>query len=250
MYQMIIFSLFPLDEINLLINEIERPVSRFVPWVFFPRFFSLEQYFSAVDKEFIHSFLMSVFYTTTIVIFHFIYSFVLGFIFAKINFKGKDVLFYIFIGAMVLPFFVTLVPLNRIVNFFRLIDTPFSIILPAIFSPLGVFLFRQFISQVSDDILEAAAIDGADIFITLKNIVLPMIRGGISVFLLITITTSWTNIEHALAFIRTSELMPLSILMRELITADTTRIFASSILYMFPILAIYPFILKQNTHFV
>jgi len=238
-YQVLILSLLPNTEIVSYITEVENPANRFIPRYFIPRAFSLEQYRIAINDRFLRAYYVSVFYTITVTVLQFCIAFVMGFVFAKTRFKGRDIVFFLYLAAMVLPFHVTLVPLNQVLHSLNVLNTPWAIILPAVFSPLGVFLFRQFICQIPDEILEAATIDGAGLFRILKDIILPVIRNGVMVFLLLTITTQWAAIEPALAFIRTDDWRPVSLLLRELVSSNPSQTFAPGVLFMLPMIFVY-----------
>ena len=140
---------------------------------------------------------------------------------------------------MVLPFHVTLVPLNQILHQTGFVNTPWVVILPGIFSPLGVFLFKQYMVQVADDILEAAVIDGAGLFRIFIFILLPIVRSGIAVFVIITVAIHWGAVEGAVAFIQDESLQPISLLLRQNIMGDISQVFAPGVLYMLPVLCLF-----------
>ena len=87
-----------------------------------------------------------------------------AFVFAKLRFKGNSVLFFFYVFLLLLPFQVLCVPLYLTVSTLHLMDTPWAFILPEIFSPLYVFLLRQFMRSIPDSILEAAALAAAALF--------------------------------------------------------------------------------------
>lgn len=234
LYQTLILSLRSSADIQEYITQVHSRGVRFIPVYLVPRAFSLEQYSEVFNDAFLRPYGVAIFYVMVITALHFPIAFVLGFIFAKVRFRGRNVLFFFFIASMVLPFHVTVVPLNQILHRLHLFNTPWAVILPGAFAPLGVFLFRQFINQVPDEILEAAAIDGAGLLRTLAAIVLPVIRSGLAVFFLLTITMQWSAIEHALAFVRNERWQPVSLWLRGVMASDPAQIFAPGILYALP----------------
>ena len=239
LYQMLILSLLPLYDIRAYILGVENRALRFIPSYFWPTAISFEQYTAALTDGFLRAYGVAIVYTFAITVLQFPFALVMGLVFAKARFKGRDVLFFFFIASMVLPFHVTVVPLNQILHRLNLFDNPFGIILLGAFSPLGVFLFRQFIGQVPDDVLEAAAIDGAGHFRMIVSIILPMIGLGLAMFFLLTITIQWSAIEPALAFIRSDRWLPVSLILREMMSRDQTQIFAPGVLYVLPMLVVY-----------
>ena len=242
-YQILILALLPHDEIVSYIAQVNDPATGFIPRYFLPRAFSLEQ-FRLPDERFFRALYVSVVYTGAITVLQFFFAFVIGFVFAKVKFPGREILFFLFLAAMVLPFHVTLVPMHQILHGLELFNTPWAVILPAVFSPLGVFLFRQFISQVPDEVLEAAAIDGAGLFRIMRSIILPMVKNGAAVFFLLTTAMQWSAIEAALSFIRTDNLRPVSLLLREKMS-DPATIFAPGVIYMLPMLVVYVLLMNK-----
>jgi multiple sugar transport system permease protein len=239
LYQTIILSLRPAADIYEYIAQVNNRTLRFISGYFFPQSFSPEQYIQAFTDTFRRAYFVTVIYTLGITALYFPVAIVLGFVFAKVRFFGRDVLFFLFIAAMVLPFHVTLVPMHQILHRLTLFDTPWAVILPAVFSPLGVFLVRQFFRQVPDELLEAASLDGAGVFRTIVFIMMPISRYGLAIFFLLTITIQWSAIEPTLAFIRSDEWLPISLLLREMMESSPEHIFAPSVLYMLPMLLLF-----------
>jgi len=246
LYQMLILSLRPIADINNYISHVQSSAVRFVPVYLLPRQFSLEQFVAAFDNIFVRTYITSLLHVAAITVLHFPIAFILGFMFAKATFKGRDVLFFCFIASMVLPFHVTVVPLNQILHHLRLLDTHWAVIVPGIFAPLGVFLLRQFIRQVPDDILEYASIDGAGTMRIIISIILPTIRAGLMVFFLLTIINQWGAIEPALAFIQDTNLLPTSVWLRGMMLSNPGSIFAPSVLYALPIFTLIAVLVRIN----
>jgi multiple sugar transport system permease protein len=239
LYQMVILSLQPMNEITVYIGQLENRTFRFVPGYFLPRSFSLEQYIHAMDDIFLRAYIMTTVYAISITILQFPIALVLGFVFSKTQFKGRDFLFFLFLVAMVLPFHVTLVPMYQILQRIGLLNTPWAVILPGAFSPLGVFLIRQFFRQIPDDVLEAATIDGAGLLRIIVFVMIPIAKYGLAIFFLFTLTMQWSAIEPALAFVRSDEWQPVSLLLREYMDTNPVRIFAPGVLYIIPMLLLF-----------
>ena len=88
-------------------------------------------------------------------------SSIAGFAFAKYEFPGKNVLFYLILATMMIPSFITLIPVFYIIRQLSWINTLQGVIVPGTFSAYGIFLMRQFIVTIPDELLDAARIDGA-----------------------------------------------------------------------------------------
>jgi multiple sugar transport system permease protein len=117
-----------------------------------------------------------------------------GFIFAKYDFPLKNFLFLMVLATMMIPFAVLLIPLYYIVvQFLRLKDTVWAMIIPALISPFGIFLMRQFISTIPDELLDAARIDGASDTRTFWQIVLPLCTPALSALAIFHFIWIWND---------------------------------------------------------
>ncbi|HEX9018759.1 MAG TPA: carbohydrate ABC transporter permease [Anaerolineaceae bacterium] len=101
-------------------------------------------------------------------------SSIAGYAFAKYEFRGRDVMFSLVLATMMIPFFVILIPVFYIVRQFNGLDHYSGLILPGIVSAYGIFMMRQFIMGLPDDLLDAARIDGASEFRIYSQIILPL----------------------------------------------------------------------------
>ncbi|UFU06433.1 carbohydrate ABC transporter permease [Ruania halotolerans] len=112
--------------------------------------------------------------------------------FAKKPFPGSEALFWVYIATMMVPVQVTIIPLFLIVRDLGLLNTPVALILPII-NAFGVFLIRQFMSSVPDELLEAARIDGAKDLRIFAAIVLPLIKPVLIALTVFTFITAWND---------------------------------------------------------
>jgi multiple sugar transport system permease protein len=115
-----------------------------------------------------------------------------AFAFAKKPFPGSEALFWVYIATMMVPVQVTLIPLFVIVRELGLLNTQIALILPVI-NAFGVFLIRQFMSTVPDELLEAARIDGARDARIFVSVVLPLIRPVLVALTVFTFVTTWNE---------------------------------------------------------
>jgi ABC-type glycerol-3-phosphate transport system permease component len=114
-----------------------------------------------------------------------------GYGFAKFKFPGRDGLFAFLLATMVIPGAVMMVPSFIIIRNIGWVDTPWALIIPGAASAFGIFFFRQFISTISDELLDAARIDGASEFRIYWNIILPIIAPAMTSMGLIFFMGSW-----------------------------------------------------------
>ena len=116
-----------------------------------------------------------------------------GYALAKLEFRGKRVLFALVMTTLMVPGVVTFVPLFVVVAKLHLINTYAGLILPFLTSPLGVFLMRQFIRSIPDSLIEAARIDGAGEMRIFARIVLPLCGPPLATLGILTFLASWNN---------------------------------------------------------
>jgi cellobiose transport system permease protein len=117
-----------------------------------------------------------------------------GFAFGKLRFRGRNVLFGITLGTMMIPPTLAVVPLYSIMADLGLAGTLPSVILPSLCTAFGVFFMRQYLVQaLPDELLEAARVDGATSMRTFWSIVLPIARPGAAVLAMLTFMTAWND---------------------------------------------------------
>jgi ABC-type glycerol-3-phosphate transport system permease component len=116
-----------------------------------------------------------------------------GYAFAKLAFPFRNVLFVVFVAAMMIPFSAILIPLYFTVRQLGLLDTYPALILPALAEPIGIFLMRQFISELPTDLENAARLDGVSEFGIYWRIVLPLVKPGLVVLAVITFLSQYTS---------------------------------------------------------
>ncbi|MBX3193841.1 MAG: carbohydrate ABC transporter permease [Microbacteriaceae bacterium] len=103
-----------------------------------------------------------------------------GYAFARLQFRGQNAIFLGLLASLMVPVQVTIIPLFLIMRNLGVINTPWSLILPALTWAFGVFLMRQFFLTVPKEILEAARIDGAGPWKTYRLVALPLVKNGLS----------------------------------------------------------------------
>ncbi|EPP6144394.1 carbohydrate ABC transporter permease [Listeria monocytogenes] len=116
-----------------------------------------------------------------------------GYGFAKFKFKGKNKLFYLVLATMMIPGQVTMIPVYLLLNAAGLTNTMTGIVLPGLVGAFGIFLLRQFMSTISDDLLEAARLDGASEFYIFWRIVIPISRPVLAVQGILTFIAGWNS---------------------------------------------------------
>ncbi|MEO4053046.1 carbohydrate ABC transporter permease [Solibacillus sp. CAU 1738] len=113
--------------------------------------------------------------------------------FSKLKFKGKNILFVIFISSLMIPKEVMIVPLFRIIQDFNMVNTLSGMIFPNIATAFGVFLLKGFFDTIPDSLREAAKIDGASEFKIFYKIMLPLAKPGIGALFILNFVQVWND---------------------------------------------------------
>lgn len=188
-----VIAAFPL--VWMVLSSLKTPQeSMQVPPVWLPRSPNFEAYREVSDViDAGRSMLNSAIIATSATLGILITSLMAGYAFAKYSFKGRDTLFAIMIATMFLPPIVTLIPLYRIVSEMGLAGTLFGVILPQLGNAFGIFLMRQFIAGVPNDLIDAARVDGASELRVLFTVVAPAIVPAIAALALFAFTFHWNT---------------------------------------------------------
>lgn len=136
-----------------------------------------------------------------------------GYGFAKYNFPGRRILFMFLLGTMMIPGAVTMVPSYVLMKEFGWINTFLPLIVPGAANAFGIFFMRQYISGVSNELLDAARIDGCSEFGVFRRVVLPIIAPGLTSLGLIFYLGSWNNYLGPLIYLKSPTLFTLPLKM-------------------------------------
>ncbi|KMK75099.1 carbohydrate ABC transporter permease [Alkalihalobacillus pseudalcaliphilus] len=145
-----------------------------------------------------------------------------GYVFAKKNFPGKWIIFWIIIATMMIPEQVTLVPTFIIVQNLQLFDSHLALILPNLAAAFGVFLMRQFLLSIPDELIEAATIDGASEWKIFFKIVMPLAIPAMVTLGIFTFVMVWNAFLWPIIVINDVDLMTLPAGLKTLQDANLT----------------------------
>lgn len=167
-----------------------------------------------------------------------------GFAFAKYKFPGRNFLFYFLLATMLVPAEVGAVPLFIIMKKVNLINSLWSLIIPKIATAIGIFYMNQYISDVPDELIEAARIDGCTDFQIYWKVILPIIKPALASWGAVTLISRWNDFFWPLLFLRkqakytlivTISLLPIS----EGLSTPWPVIMAGTTLVIIPIIVLY-----------
>jgi multiple sugar transport system permease protein len=179
---------------------------------------------------FARSLLNSVIVTVTTTAGILITSIMAGYVFAKHNFRGKNILFIAVLATMMVPQFVMLIPLYRMMNSLNLVDTYPGLILPNLANGFGIFLMRQFIAGIPDELLEAARIDGASEWKILWRVVVPLLRPAALALILFAFVFQWNNFLWPLTVVYSQDMSTVVLSLNSLRTYTSSVAFTNIVM--------------------
>lgn len=165
-----------------------------------------------------------------------------GYAFAKLRFPAKNVLFLVLLATMMIPTQAILVPQFKIVNALGLVGTFWAVIIPGAAATFGIFLARQFMLAIPNELIEAAKIDGAGSLRVFLSIVLPLCKPLLAVLTLLTIMYQWNDFLWPLIVLRDSELYTLPIGLQFLqgqYTTDYGALMAMTLISVAPLVILF-----------
>jgi ABC-type glycerol-3-phosphate transport system permease component len=126
--------------------------------------------------------------------------------FARLRLPGRDMLFYVCLATMMIPYAVTMVPLFITFKHLGWINTYFPLVIPAFFgNPFFIFMLRQFFMTIPQELSDAARIDGASEFGILFRIILPLAKPALTVVALLQIVFTWNDYLGPLIYLHQQE---------------------------------------------
>jgi multiple sugar transport system permease protein len=174
----------------------------------------------------------------------------LGYALAKLSFPGKRILFGVVLGTLMVPGIVTFMPLFVLVANMGLVNTHAGLILPFLAGAFGVFLMRQFIGGIPDELLDAARVDGAGEHYIFWRIVMPLCGPAIATLTILTFLASWNSFLWPLVVATSDRMYTLPVAIALFATGqqetNVALLMAGSVVVILPVLIV--FILLQR-HF-
>lgn len=170
--------------------------------------------------------------------------------FAKLHFKGRDLLFVLYICTIAVPWQVYMVPQYIMVGKMSLTDSHLGMIIMQSFTAMGVFLMRQFYTSIPDELCEAARIDGLTEYGIYFRVVLPLAKGGIATLIISSFVTVWNDFMGPLIYLSSLEKKTLQLGLRMFISqysSEYNLIMAASIVSLIPVFVMFAALQKFFT---
>lgn len=184
-------------------------------------------------------FLNSIKVSAWVVFFQVFTSATAGYVFAKMNFRGRDKIFTLYLATMMIPFHVTVITNFLQMSMYGLVNTLWSLMLPASVSAFGTFLMRQFFITVPTELVEAAKIDGCNPLYTFLRIAFPMAKSTIATLCIFCFMNVWNDYFTPLIYINDARkyTLPLGLAsMKGMYSTDWPVLMASSVIAVLPVL--------------
>lgn len=191
---------------------------------------------------FLSFFQNSVIVTVMVVITQVFTSACAGFAFARLKFRGRNVIFVCYLATMMIPVHATLVPTFIVMKNLSLVDTLWALILPNIVSAFGTFLLKQFFETIPQSLLEAARIDGATPGRVFISIAMPLSKPSLATLAIFVTMNTWNDYIRPLIFLNTLKkyTLPLGLaLLNGTFSTDWAVLMAGTTLAVIPILISY-----------
>jgi multiple sugar transport system permease protein len=155
---------------------------------------TLANYFGLADAGFGRALVVTALMTAVITLGQLTFSVLAGYAFARLEFWGRDALFWVYVATLMVPATVMVVPLYLLMAEAGLRNTFWALVLPFMFgSPYAIFLLREYFRSIPGDLIRAARVDGASTLDVIAHVVLPASRPILVTLALITVVSQWNN---------------------------------------------------------
>jgi len=223
-----------------------------VPPAWLPEDPTLDNYRTLFTRlDFVTYFTNTAVVAVAITIGNIVFCSMLGYALAKLTFPGKKIIFGLVLGTLMVPGIVTFVPLFVLVSNLGMVNTLPGLVFPFLAGPFGVFLMRQFMQSLPDELIHAARVDGAGEWRIFRSIILPLCKPALATLGILTFLTSWNMFLWPLVVAQSEERYTLPVALAIYAIgenrSDYGLLMAGSVVTIVPILAVF---LALQRHFV
>jgi multiple sugar transport system permease protein len=182
------------------------------PPVWFPASPTMRSILYVWDKmHFARSFGNSVFISVTVTLIVLLTSAITGYVLAKYEFRGRNLIFVGILATMMIPWPVTLIPNYQLMVWFKMLNTYWALIVPSLYSAFGIFLMRQFMHSIPNELIDAGRIDGASEPRIFGQIVLPLLKPALAALGIFVFQWNWDNFIWPLIVLNNQRLYTLPV---------------------------------------
>jgi multiple sugar transport system permease protein len=238
-FMWMVFSAFkPLNEIFMR------------PPVLLPKEWSLDGFRTAWNgAPFASAYFNSFYIATLVTLITLLTCSMAAYAFARIKFRGNNLLFGVFLATMMVPFQLTIIPLYIILGQLQWIDTHLALIVPAgLFNAFGVFLMRQYVRGIPIELEEAAAIDGAGRIRTFTTVILPLLKTPMTALGIFVFLGQWNDFFRPLIFLNSEDKFTIPLVVnyfKGAYASDWTSLMAATTMAALPMLIVFIIAQKQ-----
>jgi multiple sugar transport system permease protein len=193
----------------------------------------------------------SVFLTAAVTSVSVVFNVAAGYAFAKLRFAGRDRIFKLLLGALVIPSQVAMVPLFLLLKHLGLVNSYGGVIVPAMAGIFGIFLVRQYALSIPDDLIEAARIDGASEFRIFRSVVVPLLKPIIVTLAVFTLLGTWNDFMWPLIVLTDKDLYTLPVALASLSrehVQDNELMMAGAVVTTLPVLVVFVALQRHYVH--
>ncbi len=166
-----------------------------------------------------------------------------GYAFARLDFAGREVLFWVVLATMMIPIQAVVIPVFIFLRNLGLVDTLWSLILPAVPTAFGTFLLRQYFLTIPIELEESGLIDGANQWQLFYKIYLPLVKPGLAVLAILSFNFHWNEFFRPLIFLIDNENFPITLgifqLQGYMMTGSIAVVLAGVVMSLVPVIIIF-----------
>jgi ABC-type glycerol-3-phosphate transport system permease component len=165
-----------------------------------------------------------------------------GYVLAKLRFGGRNVVFLVLLATLMIPVQVVMIPQFRIVAELGWLNTYWAVIIPRAAEAFGVFLARQYMLSIPDDLIDAARLDGASAFRIFRSIILPLSKPLIAVLVIFTFMYRWNELAWPLIVLRDADLYTVPVglaFLQGQYTTDYSALMSMALLSTLPMVLVF-----------
>jgi len=215
------------------------------PPTILPNEVTFSNYITAFSKgNFVTYFKNSIFVAVTATALTLLINSMAGYALAKFDFKGNKVIFFLFIATLMIPLQVIMVPIFIVLRNLGLYNSLWGIIIPPAATPTGVFLVRQYMTTIPDEVLESARIDGASEWRIFSMIILPLSKPVLTALTIFSFMWRWNDFLWPFVVLSTESKYTIQVAIANFVgqfSVDWNSLLAMNIVAMIPVLLVFLF---------
>ncbi len=247
-FLMAIIALFPLYWMFVTAVKPQDEIFNFPPTIW-PSRLVWSNFVGAVQRaSFLNYFRNSLITTVSSVTITIFINLLAGFAFAKYKFKGKEFMFMIVLSTLMIPMQVIMIPVFMISAKIGIRNTLLGVIIPPCAEAFGLFMARQFISEIPDELLEAARIDGSTEFGIFRHVIVPNVKPLTSTLIIFTTMWRWNDLQWPLIMLSNEKLYTIQLGLSNLngaLYVNWNDIMAASLIAIMPVVIVFLIFQRQ-----